>query len=360
MRNTRSTTRHRSRAAIGLLAAGALIFAACGSDDDDGSADADDAAAEEEEATTDDDAAAEEEAPAGDSFEVFALLPQGNDQPYGTTYLPPFEEKAAELGLNLNIVNSGYDGEQQASDCEVAVAAQPDLIILWPAVGDQVRPCLEAAEAAGIPVTVTNSDLIPEDQELSEAYSGPDTYGQGVSSAEMFCEFAGSDDVGIIMINGATGNSTAIDREAGFEDTINEQCPNVEILDRQPGNWNKDDSQLAASEMITAVGAENIGGVYAADDTMVAGVVDALIARDIDPAALIITSIGNTFLGNPLVIDGQVDGTVFQSSSWDGENAAVTAYEVLTGDSSERIVKFMPSVKVTAENADDPSVAPEW
>ena len=105
--------------------------------------------------------------------------------------------------MNLNIVNSGYDGEQQASDCEVAVAAQPDLIILWPAVGDEVRPCLEAANAAGIPVTVTNSDLIPEDQELSEAYSGPDTYGQGVSSAEMFCEFAGGEDVGILMVNGA-------------------------------------------------------------------------------------------------------------------------------------------------------------
>lgn len=340
------------RLLVSLIFAFTLVVAACGSDDDE-EAEADDSAE-----TGDSGEAAD-----GETFEVFALLPQGTDQPYGTTYLPPFEAKAAELGLNLNIVNSGYDGEQQASDCEVAVAAEPDLIILWPAVGDQVRPCLEAAADAGIPVTVTNSDLIPEDQELSAAYSGPDTYGQGVSSAEIFCDLAGGDEVGIIMINGATGNSTAIDREAGFEDTVNANCPNVTILDRQPGNWNKDDSQLAASEMITAVGAENIGGVYAADDTMVAGVVDALKARDIDPTDLIITSIGNTFLGNPLVINGEVDGTVFQSSSWDGENAAVTAYEVLTGESGEsgeRIVKFMPSVKVTAENAEDPSVAPEW
>ncbi len=366
MRNQRTTTRPKSLTAIGVLAAGALIFAACGSDDDASSSTeapvatesaADEPAADEPAA---DEPAADEPAADGESFEVFALLPQGNDQPYGTTYLPPFEAKAAELGLNLNIVNSGYDGEQQASDCEVAVAAQPDLIILWPAVGDQVRPCLEAAAAADIPVTVTNSDLNAEDQALSLAYSGPDTYGQGVSSAEMFCEFAAGEDVGILMVNGAPGNTTAIDRENGFEDTINEQCPNVEILQRETGNWNKDDSQLAASEMITAVGAENIGGVYAADDTMVAGVVDALIARDIDPASLIITSIGNTFLGNPLVIDGQVDGTVFQSSSWDGENAAVTAYEVLTGGATDRVVKFMPSVKVTIDNADDPSVAPEW
>jgi ribose transport system substrate-binding protein len=339
---------------LGLFLVGVLVLAACGGDDDD--ADSGDDGGTDTTAAADDGG----DAAGGETFEIFALLPQGNDQPYGTTYLPPFEAKAAELGLSVTITNSQYDADKQASECEVAVAAQPDLIILWPAVGDTVRPCLEAANDAGIPVTVTNSDLNPEDQELSAAYSGPDTYGQGAASAEIFCELAAGEEVGIIMVNGLTGNSTAIDRENGFEETINEQCPNVTILERQPGNWNKDDSQLAASEMITAVGAENIGGAYAADDTMVAGVIDALKARDIDPADLIITSIGNTFLGNPLVISGELDGTVFQSSSWDGENAAVTAHEVLTGGTSERIVKFMPSVKVTAENAEDPSVAPEW
>jgi ribose transport system substrate-binding protein len=174
------------------------------------------------------------------------------------------------------------------------------------------------------------------------------------------CELAGGEEIGIIMVNGLTGNSTAIDRENGFEDTINEQCPNVEILARQPGNWNKDESQIAASEMITAVGAENIGGAYAADDTMVAGVIDASRPATSTRTDLIITSIGNTFLGNPLVISGELDGTVFQSSSWDGENAARTIHEVLTESPDERIVRFMPDVKVTADNADDPSVAPEW
>ncbi len=344
------TTDRRWRPLIGLFLAVTLVAAACGGDDDDESA------AEPAPASDDDGGASGD----GETFEVFALLPQGNDQPYGTTYLPPFEAKAAELGLNLNITNSQYDADKQASECEVAVAAEPDLIILWPAVGDTVRPCLEAARDAGIPVTVTNSDVNPEDKDLTAAYSGPDTYGQGAASGELMCEFADGQEIGIIMVNGLTGNSTAIDRENGFEETIDEQCPNVEILARQPGNWNKDDSQLAASEMITAVGAENIQGVYAADDTMVAGVIDALKARDIDPAGLIITSIGNTFLGNPLVKNGELDGTIFQSSSWDGENAAVTAYEILTGVTSERIVKFMPSVKVTVDNADDPSVAPEW
>lgn len=344
---------------LGLLAASALALAACGGSGDDGSAEAAaDVAADGETSDSGEDTAAG--SGADQEFEVFALLPQGNDQPYGTTYLPPFEETAAELGMTLTITNSQYDADKQASECEVAVAAEPDAIVLWPAVASTVRPCLEAAADAGIPVTVTNSDVMEADKELTEAYSGPDTYGQGKASAELFCEFAGGEEVGIIMINGLTGNTTAIDREAGFEETINEQCPNVTILARQPGDWNKDTSQIAASEMITAVGADKIGGVYAADDTMVAGAIDALKARGIDPEPLIITSIGNTKLGNPLVKSGELDGTIFQSSSWDGEHAASVAHDVLTEDPQERIVEFMPNVKVTADNADDPEVAPEW
>lgn len=332
MRNTRITA-----SAIGLLAVAGLVLSGCAAAD-----------------SSNGDGAGDE------TFDVYALLPQGTDQPYGTTYLPPMQAAADELGITLTITNSQYDADQQASECEVAVAAQPDLIILWPAVGDTVRPCLAAAQAAGIPVTVTNSDVNPEDQALTAAYSGPDTYGQGVSSAEIMCELVGDEEVGILVVNGLTGNSTAINRNAGFVDTIEANCPNVTILAEQPGNWNKDDSQIAVSEMLTAVGPENVQGIYAADDTMVAGAIDALKARGIDPASLYITSIGNTFLGNPLVVSGELDGTVFQSSSWDGENAIRVAYEVLMGNNPSPRELFMPSVKVTIDNATDPSVAPEW
>ena len=334
MRNTRIAL-----STIGIVAAAGLVLSGC-------------AAADSSDGGTD--------GGTDETFEVYALLPQGTDQPYGTTYLPPMQAAADELGITLTITNSQYDADQQASECEVAIAAQPDLIILWPAVGDTVRPCLAAANAAGIPVTVTNSDVNPEDTDLTEAYSGPDTYGQGVSSAEIMCELVGDEEVGILVVNGLTGNSTAINRNAGFVDTIEANCPNVTILAEQPGNWNKDDSQIAVSEMLTAVGPENVQGIYAADDTMVAGAIDALKARGIDPASLYITSIGNTFLGNPLVVSGELDGTVFQSSSWDGENAVRVAYAVLTGETVDPRELFMPSVKVTADNATDPAVAPEW
>lgn len=292
-------------------------------------------------------------------YKVYALLPQGTDQPYGTTYLPPMKKEAAKDHIKLTITNSQYDAAKQASDCKVAVAAKPDLIILWPAVGDTIRPCLVAAKAAHIPVTVTNSDVNPGDKSLTKGYSGPDTYGQGVASAQIMCQLAAGKATGILMINGLTGNSTAINRRQGFLDTVKKSCPNVKVLAEQPGNWNKDTSQTVASEMLTSVGADKVQGVYAADDTMVAGAIDALKARGIDPKTLLITSIGNTKLGNPLVESGELKGTVFQSSSWDGRNAIVVAYKVLTGKTIARNL-FMPSVKVTAANASSPSVKPEW
>jgi ABC-type phosphate transport system substrate-binding protein len=94
---------------LGLVVVGALILAACGGDDDS----ADDGDTATTAARTETTVAGSEDTP----FEVFALLPQGNDQPYGTTYLPPFEAKAAELGLNVTITNSQNDADKQASEC---------------------------------------------------------------------------------------------------------------------------------------------------------------------------------------------------------------------------------------------------
>jgi ribose transport system substrate-binding protein len=332
-----------------LLSAAALVLSGC--------------AAEEATTTTETSAATSTDSgdAAAETFDVYALLPQGTDQAYGTTYLPEMEAVAAELGVNLTITNSQYDADKQASECEIAVAAKPDGIILWPAVGDAVRPCLEAAAAAGIPVTVTNSDLFDADKALSAGFSGPDTYGQGVASAEIMCEIVGGAEISIIQLNGSIGNSTAIDRDNGFTDTVAANCPNVTILDEQNTDWTKATAQQVASEMITAQGLENIDGIYAADDSIAAGAIAALESRGVDAADYFITGIGNTFMGNPLVAEGKLDGTVFQSSSWDGGNAVRLIHSVLTGAvSGDRELLLMPSVKVTAANATDADVAPEW
>ena len=337
-----------------MLAASALILSGCAAEETTETTESAETESSSDDTTT-------EEAPA-ETFEVYALFPQGNDQAYGSTLIEPLQANGAELGINFTLSNSGYDATKQLAECEIAVAAQPDGIMLWPAVGTAVRPCLVAADNAGIPVWVINTDVGPADAPLTYGYSGPDTYGQGVASAELMCEAVDGEEVGIIQVNGAAGNGTAIDRDNGFTDHVEANCPNVTILAEQNADWTPAGAKQVAADMISAEGIENIGGIYAADDSMVDGAVQALEDLGEDASDYFITGIGNTKLGNPLVKEGKMYGTVFQSSVWEGENAPEYMHRVLTGEiaKGDRVTAYMPSVKVTAENADDPEVEPEW
>ncbi len=238
-----------------------------------------------------------------------------------------------------------------------------DGIILWPAVADSIRPCLQATNDAGIPVWITNADVNPKDTDLTYGYSGTDSYGQGAASAEMFCEFADGKEIRPFRSNASRVNSVATLRGNGFSETVAELCPKRDDSRRAAGNWNKDESQWLRPRCSTA-NQGNVQGIYAADGFHGGGAIDAAKAQGLDVDGLIITSIGNTFLGNPLVASGELDGTVFQSSSWDGENAVVGIYRAMTGDTQlgrddDGSVLYMPNPVVTIDNW-DADVAPEW
>ena len=336
-----------------MLAASALVLTGC---------------AAEEEAATDSgssDASSESSSDAGDDgLLVYALLPQGNNSPYGTAYVPALEAKAAELGIEVVVTNSEYDGDKQASECEVAVAAQPDGIILWPSIADSIRPCLEAANAAGIPIWNSNADVNPEDRALTHGYSGPNDYDMAAASARIMCDLADGEEIGVALLNGTAGNSVAAFRKAGYVETLEAECPNVTVVADQPGNWSKEESQIAMSEMLSANEGQ-IQGCYGADDTMAVGCIAAVEARGLDAEAFFVTGLGHTFLGNEALLAGTLDGTVFQSSAWDGENAVVGIYRAITGDTQlgrddEGSVLYMPTPVVTSENVDDPEVAPTY
>jgi ribose transport system substrate-binding protein len=296
---------------------------------------------------------------------VYALLPQGSNSPYGTAYVPALQAKAAELGITLVVTNSDYDGDKQASECEVAIAAKPDGIILWPSIADTIRPCLEAAVAAGIPVWNSNANVNPEDQALTYGYSGPNDYEMAAASARIMCELAAGEDIGVILVNGTAGNSVAAFRKAGYQETLESECPNAKVVADQPGDWSKEGSQIAVSEMISAVGIENVKGFYGADDTMAVGAIAALEARGLNAADFYVTGLGHTFLGHEALLAGTLDGTVFQSSAWDGENAVIGIYRAIMGETKlgrddAGSVLYMPTPVVTSKNVNDPEVAPSY
>lgn len=289
------------------------------------------------------------------NLKIIALLPQGYDQPYGSVYVDTMKATAEEMGVTLELTNAKYDASRQSSDCNVAVAKKPDGIILWPADAGSVRPCLLKAQAANIPVNSTNSDVTEADKSLVKSYSGPSNDQVGRLDADLLntaLQGKGS----IVIIQGQPGNSTATDREAGFRKQLEEKYPGIEIIGAQPANWDKAQAITATSELITRLGSR-INGIYAQDDTMAAGAIEALQNRGIDPATIPVVGCGNTELGQANVLAGKQFGTLFQSPVWDGKTAIEQMVKVIKGEQVEKDL-FMPMPLVTKDNASQ--YPPEW
>ena len=323
--------KNRRNATIALVAVASLGLAACGS------------------------SAASTAAGKAGPKKVIALLPQEYDQPYGAVYVDTMKKTATKLGITLELQNSKYDAATQASQCNVAIAEKPNAIILWPADATAVSPCLLKAKAAGIPVNSSNSDVVAANKNLVHTYSGPSNDQVGRLDADMLND-ALKGKGNVIIIEGQPGNSTATDRLTGFRNQLATKYPNIKVLGMQPANWDKALAITATSELLTRFGSQ-VNGIYAQDDTMASGAVEAIKSRGINPSTIAIVGCGNTKLGQANVLSGAQYGTLFQSPVWDGSNALDLINKVMLGQKTPTNV-FMPMPEVTKVNAS--KYQPEW
>src|SRR6056297_1842443 len=161
---------------------------------------------------------------------------------YQTTYENAFIE-AAEANDNVEavVLDAGGDVARQIAQMEDLIQQEVDAIIIWPTNGKAVIPAVRKAQQADIPVIVTNSNIDEQGFDFVASFSGPDNITQGSRSAEIMCdkfkEMGIENEPQIVQISGQPGYTTAIERAKGFEDRLPEVCPNVTLVETQPGDW---------------------------------------------------------------------------------------------------------------------------
>eukprot|EP00873_Tetraselmis_striata_P043456 jgi/Tetstr1/463720/TSEL_000769.t1 len=160
---------------------------------------------------------------------------------YQTTYEKAFIAAADENeNVEAVVLDAGGDVARQIAQIQDLIQQNVDAIIIWPTNGKAVVPAVRKAHQAGIPVIVTNSNIAEEGLQFIASFSGPDNITQGARSAELMCEAL--DGKGkIVQISGQPGYTTAIERAKGFEDRLPEVCPDVELMETQPGDWNREE-----------------------------------------------------------------------------------------------------------------------
>lgn len=265
---------------------------------------------------------------------------------YQTTYESAFEN-AAEENENVEVVvlDAGGDVARQIGQVRNLIQQQVDAIIIWPTNGQAVIPAIRQAHQAGIPVVVTNSKIAEAGMEYIAAFSGPDNVQQGASSAEMMCE-ALDGEGRIVQVAGQPGYTTAMERAKGFEDRLAEACPDVEILETQPADWNREKAQRVMENFLTKY--DDIDGVYSGDDNMGVGALNA--AKSAGRADdIVFIGATNFAVGYEAIERGEYYGSIYQSPVDDAEAALQTALDVLEGKDVPKM-NFFVTPKITADN----------
>jgi len=265
---------------------------------------------------------------------------------YQTTYQSAFKS-AAERNPEVDIVvlDAGGDVARQIGQVRNLIQQDVDAIIIWPTNGQAVIPVVRQAHAAGIPVVVTNSRIADAGLDFIAAFSGPDNVQQGIYSAEMMCDALDGEGQ-IVQIAGQPGYTTAMERAQGFEDRLAEACPGVEILETQPGDWNREKAQRVMENFLTKY--DVIDGVYSGDDNMGVGALNAAkSAKRSEEIAFIGAT--NFAVGYEAIERGEYYGSIVQSPVDDAEAALQTALDILQGKDVPKM-NFFETPKITAEN----------
>ena len=270
---------------------------------------------------------------------------------YQTTYEKAFIEAAeANPDVEAVVLDAGGDVARQIAQMEDLIQQKVDAIIIWPTNGKAVIPAVRKAKQAGIPVIVTNSNIAEEGFSFVRSFSGPDNITQGSRSAEIMCdkfkEMGTENEAKILQISGQPGYTTAIERAKGFEDRLPEVCPNVTLVETQPGDWNREKSQTVMEAFLVKY--DDIDGVYSGDDNMGVGALNAAKAAG-RVGDIIFVGATNFAVGYEAMERGEYWGSIYQSPVDDAKAALKTAIDVLNGDEIP-FLNYFDTPKITQDN----------
>ena len=197
---------------------------------------------------------------------------------------------------------------KQVSDVEDLIARKVDAIFLAPREAEGFSAAFQAAREAKIPiilidreangtpgkdfVTVIKSDFVKEGQRAGEWLANK-TNGKA----------------NIVELKGTTGSSVANDRSKGFMDEISKH-PDMKIIASQDGNFTRAEGQKVMENIIQAKGKE-ITAVYAHNDEMALGAIQALKAAGMNPGKdVLIVSIDGQKSALQAIMAGDMNATV--------------------------------------------------
>lgn len=244
---------------------------------------------------------------------------------------------AEERGIDLRVSDAQQRQENQIRAIRAFIAQGVDAILLAPVVATGWDPVLREARAADIPVVLLDRQIETSDPDLYLSAVTSDQVLEGRTAGEWLVEQVGGRDCPVVEIQGTVGSSPAIQRKEGFDQAIAE-APNVRIVRSQSGDFTRAKAKEVMESAIKALAGSPICAVYAHNDDMMIGAIQAMKEAGLDPGDQVLT----------VSIDGVPD--IFRAMMEGDANATVE----LTPEMAA------PALDLLTEYRQNGTVPPKW
>ena len=207
-----------------------------------------------------------------------------------------------------------------------------DAIVIAPIVEDGWDDVLQEAKDAGIPVILEDRTLSAS-EDLYEGWVGLDFKSEGVK-AGTWAATTFTEPTNMVVLEGTTGSAPANDRAEGFDEAI--AGSSITKIDSQTGNFTRAEGKTVMEGFLQKYGKDGIDLVYAHNDDMALGAIDAIEAAGLVPGVDIkIVSIDAVHDGMQALADGKINYIV-ECNPLLGELAAGLVKDVIAGKTIER------------------------
>lgn len=253
------------------------------------------------------------------------------------------ETEAKAAGVKVLKLNAGGDANasQQIAQIQDLIQRKVDAIVIGATNGDALKPIVERAIAAGIPVVGISSP--PNTPQLASLVSA-DHADMGKLQAQCLAKAIGGKG-NVAMMAGPSGQAWSDLRAKGFREALAKEAPDVKIVAESRLADNRNAALGTAEDWTQRF--PDLAGIYAATDDMAAGVVSAFKSAN---KSVKVSASNFSPTAQQMLKDGDLACTSIQQVVAQGRAALAQAAKAAAKQPVEAQV-VLPALLVTRENA---------
>lgn len=335
------------RTKIGLFATGfavaAMALAGCGSGGSNDMPASDDANQSD---------SASEGGGESDSDTYIALVSKGFQHQFWQAVKAGADQAAEEFGVTVSFEGPDKETEvdKQIAMLETALAKNPSAIGLAALDSQSAIPLLEQAQAAGIPIIAFDSGV---ESDIPVTTVATDNHAAAAEAAKQMAEQINhKGEVAMVVHDQTSGSGQG--RRDGFKDYMEENEPDITIVDIQYGNGDQATSADITKAMISSH--PNLAGIYASNEGSAIGMVQGYKEAGKKAGDLVLIGFDSGKAQTDAIREGLMYGAVTQNPVGIGYETVKAAIAAINGETLEKTID--PGFYFyTKDNIDDEKIA---